>query len=148
VRNATTVQSRPSQLAVHCLSKKESMNRIDEELIEAAQENNLPEVSRLLSVGADIESKDKVFFGHDASSLGLQRRTLASFPSVAGAWSRYRGERQLQLDASALCTLPAIPAMWPLSSRCLAPTIPSIPAIYESRVHSFKVTITSQLAWE
>jgi ankyrin repeat protein len=34
------------------------MNRIDEELIEAAKANNLPEVRRLLSVGADIEVED------------------------------------------------------------------------------------------
>jgi ankyrin repeat protein len=31
--------------------------RIDRELIEAAKENNLPEVSRLLSVGADVNAK-------------------------------------------------------------------------------------------
>jgi ankyrin repeat protein len=37
------------------------MNRINRELIDAAQENNLPEVRRLLSVGADIESKVNVF---------------------------------------------------------------------------------------
>jgi ankyrin repeat protein len=34
------------------------MNRIDYELIVAAQENNQPEVSRLLSVGADVNTKD------------------------------------------------------------------------------------------
>jgi ankyrin repeat protein len=34
------------------------MNRIDEELVEAAQKNNLPEVRRLLSIGANIEVKD------------------------------------------------------------------------------------------
>jgi ankyrin repeat protein len=34
------------------------MNSIDQELFEAAAESNLPEVSRLLSVGADIEAKD------------------------------------------------------------------------------------------
>jgi ankyrin repeat protein len=34
------------------------MNRVDRELIEAARENNLPEVERLLSVGADIEAKN------------------------------------------------------------------------------------------
>jgi ankyrin repeat protein len=34
------------------------MNRIDQELIVAAGENNLPEVSRLLSVGADVKEKD------------------------------------------------------------------------------------------
>jgi ankyrin repeat protein len=33
------------------------MNMIDEELIEAAQENNLAEVRRLLSVGADVNAK-------------------------------------------------------------------------------------------
>jgi ankyrin repeat protein len=32
------------------------MNRIDLELIEASRENNLPEVSRLLSVGADVNA--------------------------------------------------------------------------------------------
>jgi ankyrin repeat protein len=34
------------------------MIRIDRELSEAARENNLPEVSRLLSVGADVNAKD------------------------------------------------------------------------------------------
>jgi hypothetical protein len=34
------------------------MKRIDEELFEAAKENNVPEIRRLLSVGADIEAKD------------------------------------------------------------------------------------------
>jgi ankyrin repeat protein len=33
------------------------MNRIDRELIEAAHENDLPEVRRLLSVGADVNAK-------------------------------------------------------------------------------------------
>jgi ankyrin repeat protein len=35
------------------------MNRIEQELIDAAIENNLPEVSRLLSVGADVNAKDR-----------------------------------------------------------------------------------------
>jgi ankyrin repeat protein len=35
------------------------MNRIDRELFEAVGENNLPDVSRLLSVGADIEAKNR-----------------------------------------------------------------------------------------
>jgi ankyrin repeat protein len=34
------------------------MNRIDQELIEAAQENNLPEVHRLVGAGADVNAKD------------------------------------------------------------------------------------------
>jgi ankyrin repeat protein len=34
------------------------MNSIDRELIAAANENNLPEVERLLSVGADVNAKD------------------------------------------------------------------------------------------
>jgi ankyrin repeat protein len=34
------------------------MNRINQELIEASSENNLPEVRRLLSVGADVNAKD------------------------------------------------------------------------------------------
>jgi ankyrin repeat protein len=34
------------------------MNDIDQELIDAARDNNQPEVRRLLSVGADIEAKD------------------------------------------------------------------------------------------
>jgi hypothetical protein len=34
------------------------MNRIDLELLEAAKEDNMPEVSRLLSVGADVNAKD------------------------------------------------------------------------------------------
>jgi ankyrin repeat protein len=37
-------------------SLKERMNRIDYELIQAAIENNLPEFSRLLSVGADVNA--------------------------------------------------------------------------------------------
>jgi ankyrin repeat protein len=35
------------------------MNSFDEELIEAAGENNQPEVRRLLSVGADVNAKDR-----------------------------------------------------------------------------------------
>jgi ankyrin repeat protein len=39
---------------------KERMNRIDRELIVAAgKRNNLPEVSQLLSVGADVNAKDR-----------------------------------------------------------------------------------------
>jgi ankyrin repeat protein len=34
------------------------MNSIDEELIDSARENNLPEAHRLLSVGADVNAKD------------------------------------------------------------------------------------------
>jgi ankyrin repeat protein len=34
------------------------MNRIDQELLEASEESNLPEVSRLLSIGADVNVKD------------------------------------------------------------------------------------------
>jgi ankyrin repeat protein len=34
------------------------MNRIDDELFEAAKENNLPEIRRLLSVGADVNAKN------------------------------------------------------------------------------------------
>jgi ankyrin repeat protein len=41
-----------------CPSKKERMSRIDRELIRAAYENNLPEVRRLLSVGADVNTFD------------------------------------------------------------------------------------------
>jgi ankyrin repeat protein len=41
-------------------STKERMNRIDHELFEAAKRNNLPEVSRLLSVGADVNAKDNL----------------------------------------------------------------------------------------
>jgi hypothetical protein len=49
------------------------MNRIDEELIEAAKENNLPEVRRLLSDGADVNTT-ATFYGrtplHWAGSHG------------------------------------------------------------------------------
>jgi ankyrin repeat protein len=34
------------------------MNTVDQELIEAAGENNVPEIRRLLSVGADVNTKD------------------------------------------------------------------------------------------
>jgi ankyrin repeat protein len=49
----------PALQAVYCLSTTERMNRIDQELLEAAKENNVPEVSRLLSVGADVNAKDR-----------------------------------------------------------------------------------------
>jgi ankyrin repeat protein len=45
--------------AVHCPSTKGRMNSIDTELIEAAKENNVPEVRRLLSVGADVNAQDR-----------------------------------------------------------------------------------------
>jgi ankyrin repeat protein len=35
------------------------MNRIDQELMDAAGENNLPEVRRLVSVGANVNTKDE-----------------------------------------------------------------------------------------
>jgi ankyrin repeat protein len=38
------------------------MNNIDEELIEATHANNLSEVSRLLSIGADVNVKDDYGF--------------------------------------------------------------------------------------
>jgi ankyrin repeat protein len=38
------------------------MNRIDQELFEASRENNLPEVRRLLSVGADVNVKGNYGF--------------------------------------------------------------------------------------
>jgi hypothetical protein len=45
---------------VHCpTSKKERMNSIDQELIEAARRKYLSEVERLLSVGADVNAKDR-----------------------------------------------------------------------------------------
>jgi ankyrin repeat protein len=50
--STNTYSSRP-------LSIVERMNRIDEELIEAARESNLPEVLRLLSLGADVNAKDQ-----------------------------------------------------------------------------------------
>jgi hypothetical protein len=52
---------------VHCQIDRRKKERkkewigldwIDEELIDAAKENNLPEVERLLSVGADLNAKD------------------------------------------------------------------------------------------
>jgi ankyrin repeat protein len=56
-------------------SPKERMNSTDQELIEAAKQNNVPEVCRLLSDGADIEAKDR--FGqtplHWASHLGHEQ---------------------------------------------------------------------------
>jgi ankyrin repeat protein len=44
------------KLSIFLRRKKESMSRLDQELIEAATENNLPEVSRLLRVGADVNA--------------------------------------------------------------------------------------------
>jgi ankyrin repeat protein len=38
--------------------KKEKMNEIDQELIDAAAESNVPEVRRLLSDGADVNAED------------------------------------------------------------------------------------------
>jgi hypothetical protein len=50
------------------------MNRIDQELIEAARENNMPEVRRLLSVGADVNAKgpygSRLTPLHEASDRG------------------------------------------------------------------------------
>jgi ankyrin repeat protein len=46
------------------------MNRIHEELFEAAKENNLPEVRRLLSVGADVNNK---YGGYGAGETPLHR---------------------------------------------------------------------------
>jgi ankyrin repeat protein len=46
--------------ALHRLKKESrNMNSIEEELIEAAKENNLPEVSRILRAGADVDATDK-----------------------------------------------------------------------------------------
>jgi ankyrin repeat protein len=36
------------------------MNSIDRELIEAAEENNMVEVERLLRAGADVNVKDQI----------------------------------------------------------------------------------------
>jgi ankyrin repeat protein len=38
-------------------SKKDRMNRVDREMIDAMLENNLSEVRRFLSVGADVNAK-------------------------------------------------------------------------------------------
>jgi ankyrin repeat protein len=53
-------------------SKKESMDSIDRELFEASKENNVSEVSRLLSVGADVNAKDHCGYTplHKACSKG------------------------------------------------------------------------------
>jgi ankyrin repeat protein len=55
------------------------MNRIDEELIEATRENNLPEVSRLFRAGADVNAKDR--YGdtplHFACSFGHVQVVIA-----------------------------------------------------------------------
>jgi ankyrin repeat protein len=45
--------------AVICQHTNERMNNIDDELVEAARENDLPEVERLLSVGAHVDAKGK-----------------------------------------------------------------------------------------
>jgi ankyrin repeat protein len=47
-----------SAWSCHLSSTKEKMNTVDQELIEATRENNLSEVERLLSVGADVNAKD------------------------------------------------------------------------------------------
>jgi ankyrin repeat protein len=54
------------------------MNRINEELIDAARENNLPEVSRLLNIGADVNAKDRngVTPLHRASERGLDAQVV------------------------------------------------------------------------
>jgi ankyrin repeat protein len=70
-QQATLPTGRPEEDAEErCIYKKsytisspqsiddERMNRVDQELIEAAKMNNLPEVSRLLGVGADVNTKD------------------------------------------------------------------------------------------
>jgi hypothetical protein len=62
------------------------MNRIDQELIEAVAENNVPEVSRLLRAGADIEAKS--YLGMTPLHVTwLQPWPRASCQGVAGAWS-------------------------------------------------------------
>jgi hypothetical protein len=40
--------------------EERSMNRVDRELIGAALDNNVPEVSRLLMVGADVNANDSL----------------------------------------------------------------------------------------
>jgi ankyrin repeat protein len=53
------------------------MNIIDRELIDAARENNLPEVCRLVSVGADIESID--IYGHTSLHWASRKGHLQVF---------------------------------------------------------------------
>jgi ankyrin repeat protein len=56
------------------------MNRIDQELIEASAENNLSEVRRLVSVGADVNAKDG--FGDTPLSEASWRGHLQVFQAL------------------------------------------------------------------
>jgi hypothetical protein len=72
------------------------MKRIHQEVFEANKENNLPEISRILSVtGADTEAKDSLhgwtplywarYNGlQDLQALRGQERTLMKNPVTAG----------------------------------------------------------------
>jgi ankyrin repeat protein len=66
------------------------MNR--RELIEAARENNLPEVERLLSVGAQVNACEG---GGDVTPLHVacyNGHVQVVDQGVAGAWSLHRSE--------------------------------------------------------
>jgi ankyrin repeat protein len=83
----------------------ERMNSIDEELFEAAQENNLPEVRRLVSVGADVSAKDNdgetplhraSFEGHsqvvnELMEHGADIEAKARFGQTPLHWACYSG---------------------------------------------------------
>jgi ankyrin repeat protein len=64
IKRQETISSRftTTHVAERCAvsSIEEIMNSIDEELFEAVDENNLPQVRRLLSVGADVNAKDNL----------------------------------------------------------------------------------------
>jgi ankyrin repeat protein len=65
----------PPTLLLKLSNKKEIMNTNDQELIVAARDNNLPEMRRLLSVGADVNAKNDFDSTplHEASTNGHQQ---------------------------------------------------------------------------
>jgi ankyrin repeat protein len=85
------------------------MNSIDEELLEAAQENNLPEVERLLSVRADVNAKGSGGWTplHGASSEGHVQ--------VVKKLVEHRVDLEAKdNEGDTPYTSPASTAMWPL----------------------------------
>jgi hypothetical protein len=78
------------------------MNRIDGELLVAARENNLPEVSRLLSVGADVNAKDS-----KAGHLLAGPARMATFKLSRSWLSMEQTLKGKTISAGRLFTVPA-----------------------------------------